>query len=138
MDIIEVKNSVGRAALFEFSRSGGPGGQNVNKVNTKVTLKVAVDAIEGLNETERRRLREKLAGRINGQGFLVLQVQDERSQKANRATALERLFKLVLSAAKRPTPRIPTKPGKAAKQRRLSIKKARSQSKIDRRKPVID
>jgi len=138
MDIIEVKNSVGRAALFEFSRSGGPGGQNVNKVNTKVTLKVAVDAIEGLNETERRRLREKLAGRINGQGFLVLQVQDERSQKANRATALERLFKLILAAAKRPTPRIPTKPGKAAKQRRLSIKKARSQSKIDRRKPVID
>ena len=138
MDIVEVKNSVGRAALFEFSRSGGPGGQNVNKVNTKVTLKVAVDAIEGLNETERRRLREKLAGRINGQGFLVLQVQDERSQKANRATALERLFKLVLAAAKRPTPRIPTKPGKAAKQRRLSIKKARSQSKIDRRKPVID
>lgn len=138
MDIIEVKNSVGRAALFEFSRSGGPGGQNVNKVNTKVTLNVAVDAIEGLNETERRRLREKLAGRINGQGFLVLQVQDERSQKANRATALERLFKLVLAAAKRPTPRIPTKPGKAAKQRRLSIKKARSQSKIDRRKPVID
>jgi len=138
MDIIEVKNSVGRAALFEFSRSGGPGGQNVNKVNTKVTLKVAVDAIEGLNETERRRLREKLAGRINGQGFLVLQVQDERSQKANRAMALERLFKLVLAAAKRPTPRIPTKPGKAAKQRRLSIKKARSQSKIDRRKPVID
>jgi len=138
MDIIEVKNSVGRAALFEFSRSGGPGGQNVNKVNTKVTLKVAVDAIEGLNETERRRLREKLAGRIHGQGFLVLQVQDERSQKANRATALERLFKLVLAAAKRPTPRIPTKPGKAAKQRRLSIKKARSQSKIDRRKPVID
>jgi len=137
MDIIEVKNSVGRAALFEFSRSGGPGGQNVNKVNTKVTLKVAVDAIEGLNETERRRLREKLAGRINGQGFLVLQVQDERSQKANRATALERLFKLVLAAAKRPTPRIPTKPGKAAKQRRLSIKKARSQSKIDRRTPVI-
>ncbi len=99
---------------------------------------MAVDAIEGLNETERRRLREKLAGRINGQGFLVLQVQDERSQKANRATALERLFKLVLAAAKRPTPRIPTKPGKAAKQRRLSIKKARSQSKIDRRKPVID
>ena len=138
MDIVEVKNSVGRAALFEFSRSGGPGGQNVNKVNTKVTLKVAVDAIEGLNETERRRLREKLAGRINGQGFLVLQVQDERSQKANRATALERLFKLVLAAAKRPTPRIPTKPGKAAKQRRLSIKKARSQSKIDRKKPVID
>ncbi|NLX44286.1 MAG: aminoacyl-tRNA hydrolase [Treponema sp.] len=138
MDIIEVKNSVGRAALFEFSRSGGPGGQNVNKVNTKVTLKVAVDAIEGLNETERRRLREKLAGRINGQGFLVLQVQDERSQKANRAMALERLFKLVLAAAKRPAPRIPTKPGKAAKQRRLSIKKARSQSKIDRRKPVID
>jgi ribosome-associated protein len=138
MDIIEVKNSVGRAALFEFSRSGGPGGQNVNKVNTKVTLKVAVDAIEGLNETERRRLREKLAGRINGQGFLVLQVQDERSQKANRATALERLFKLILAAAKRSTPRIPTNPGKAAKQRRLSIKKARSQSKIDRRKPVID
>ena len=138
MDIVEVKNSVGRAALFEFSRSGGPGGQNVNKVNTKVTLKVAVDAIEGLNETERRRLREKLSGRINGQDFLVLQVQDERSQKANRATALERLFKLVLAAAKRPTPRIPTKPGKAAKQRRLSIKKARSQSKIDRKKPVID
>ncbi len=138
MDIVEVKNSVGRAALFEFSRSGGPGGQNVNKVNTKVTLKVAVDAIEGLNETERRRLREKLSGRINGQDFLVLQVQDERSQKANRAMALERLFKLVLAAAKRPTPRIPTKPGKAAKQRRLSIKKARSQSKIDRKKPVID
>jgi ribosome-associated protein len=138
MDIEKVKNSVGRTAQFEFSRSGGPGGQNVNKVNTKVTLKLAVEAIEGLSEPERRRLREKLAGRINSQDFLVLQVQDERSQTANRATALERLAKIVAAAARRPAPRIPTKPGKAAKERRLSVKKARGQSKIERRKPDVD
>lgn len=136
MDIEKLKDSIGRAAQFEFSRSGGPGGQNVNKVNTKVTAKVPFSAIEGLSEAERRQAASRLANRINAEGFLFVQVSEERTQGANRDRAFDRLLDLVVKAARRDPPRIPTKPGRAAKERRLSSKKVRGQAKRDRNAPI--
>lgn len=138
MDIQAVKKSLLSAVQFDFSRSGGPGGQNVNKLNTKVTAKLALQDLEGLSEAERRRIAEKLAQRMDSDGSISIQVQDERSQWANRTRALERLLSLIVSAAKLNLPRIPTKPGRAARERRLAMKKAHSTAKRERRKPLAD
>ncbi len=138
MDIQAVKKSLLSAVQFDFSRSGGPGGQNVNKLNTKVTAKLALQDLEGLSEAERRRIAEKLAQRMDSDGSISIQVQDERSQWANRTRALERLLSLIVSAAKLNPPRIPTKPGRAARERRLAMKKAHSTAKRERRKPLAD
>ena len=138
MDITTVKDSLFNAVQFDFSRSSGPGGQNVNKLNTKVTAKLDLKNVEGLSEAERRRIAEKLAHRMDSEGLLSIQVQDERSQWANRTRALERLFDLITSAAKRTPPRIPTKPGRAAKERRLATKKAHSAAKRERGRPFPD
>ncbi len=138
MDIQAVKKSLLNAVQFDFSRSGGPGGQNVNKLNTKVTAKLALQDLEGLSEAERRRIAEKLAQRMDSDGSISIQVQDERSQWANRTRALERLLSLIVSAAKLNLPRIPTKPGRAARERRLAMKKAHSTAKRERRKPLAD
>jgi len=133
-------DSLKAVVVMDFSRSGGPGGQNVNKLNTKVTAKVAIGDVYGLSEAERRRVAEKLANRMDSDGILSIQVQDERSQWANRTRALERLFDLITSAAKRTPPRIPTKPGKAAKERRLATKKGaqRGQARTAKAHPGLD
>ncbi|MDD3981782.1 MAG: alternative ribosome rescue aminoacyl-tRNA hydrolase ArfB [Spirochaetia bacterium] len=131
-------DSLKSIVVMDFSRSSGPGGQNVNKLNTKVTARLDLKSVEGLSEAERRRVAEKLINRLDAEGFLSIQVQDERSQWANRTRALERLFDLITSAAKRTPPRIPTKPGKAAKERRLATKKAHGAAKRERNKPFPD
>jgi ribosome-associated protein len=138
MDTQEIRNSLLNTVQFDFSRSSGPGGQNVNKLNTKVTARLDLKNVEGLSEAERRRVAEKLINRMDAEGILSIQVQDERSQWANRTRALERLFDLITSAAKRTPPRIPTKPGKAAKERRLASKKAHGMAKRERNKPFPD
>jgi ribosome-associated protein len=135
MDIELLRASVTASAETDFSRSSGPGGQNVNKVNTKVTARVRIAAIEGLSPSELELVRTRLSNRITTEGELVAQVQEERSQRINREKAIEKLISLVARAAKREAPRIPTKPTKASKERKIATKKNRSLTKQNRRNP---
>jgi ribosome-associated protein len=135
MDAELLLSSLARETVFSFSRSSGAGGQNVNKVNTRVTVSVPVDALEGLTEEDRGLLRRRLAGRISGEGILSLSVQDTRSQLHNRDLALERLEALVFNALKKHKKRRPTRPSAAAHARRLDGKRLGSLKKTRRRRP---
>lgn len=126
---------VTRAVDVSFSRSGGSGGQNVNKVNTKVTARLAIEELDELSDAQRNRIREKLANRINTDDELVIQVQEEREQRRNREIAVRRLTNLIRHAMKRPKPRKPTKPSRGARERRLNEKRRRSETKKARRDP---
>ena len=116
-----------------FLRSPGPGGQNVNKLETAVQLRFDVRHSPSLPEPVRRRL-ERLAGRrLTGEGVLVLTARRHRTRERNRAEALERLIELIRKAAVPPVPRRPTRPTTASKQRRLEAKKRRGRNKQLRR-----
>lgn len=110
------------------SRSGGPGGQNVNKVESRVTIEVDVDSLP-LDERGKASVRTKLAGRINVAGTLRVTSQAERSQLANRDRALARMEELLRDALVERAPRKKSRTPKAQKQRRLEEKKRRAQIK---------
>jgi len=133
MDALLLYQSIRIAARADFSRSGGPGGQNVNKVNTKVTLRVRLEAIEGLNDAEAARLRETLAHRITSAGELVITASEERSQRVNLERAYARMESLIVNAARLPKLRRPTKPSRAAREERLCRKRRSSLKKAERR-----
>jgi ribosome-associated protein len=121
------------ACRWRCSRAGGPGGQHVNTTDSKVTLHLAVDALVGLNRAAKARLRTLLGDRLTQDDELVLSSERERSQVRNRALVLRRLRALIEQALVVPTRRIPTRPGRAAKQRRLNRKKQTGQKKARRR-----
>jgi ribosome-associated protein len=110
------------------SRSGGPGGQNVNKVESRVTIEVDVDALP-LSDEQKMLVRTRLAGRINRDGVLRVTSQAARSQLLNRDHALDRMEELLRDALVEQRPRKKTRVSKAAKQRRIEEKKRRSQTK---------
>ncbi len=119
---------------FTAARSGGAGGQHVNKTSSRVTLHWHVESSAALTEAQRRRVMQRLAGRINQEGVLTVSVDTERSQYANLRIARERLADLIRSALRRQRKRIPTRVPKGAKERRLREKSKRTAVK-QRRKP---
>jgi ribosome-associated protein len=122
-----------------FIRASGPGGQNVNKLNTAVQLRFDVRHSPSLRDDVRARL-ERLAGqRLTNDGVLVITAQRHRTQERNRQDALDRLIELIRNAAVAPKPRRPTRPTKSSRERRLQGKKQRSTTKNLRRdKPEWD
>jgi len=132
MNISILRQSIHSYAEAAFSRSGGPGGQNVNKVNTKVTLRLRLNELNGLSEIELERVKTLLANRITTEGEIVITSDEERSQRINLERAYFRLESLIAAAARLPKIRKPTKPGKAAKEKRLEAKRRQAMKKADR------
>jgi ribosome-associated protein len=120
---------------FSASRSGGPGGQHVNKVNTKITLRFDVASSQLLTAEEKETILQKLSARLTGSGVLLLSSQDKRSQLQNKEAVLEKLDELLRQAFRKRKPRKATKPSKSAVQKRINEKKRRSEKKQWRQKP---
>jgi len=124
--------------VLTASRSGGPGGQNVNKVATKVTLYFDVAGSPSLGPEQRERILARLATRISGDGVLRVSSQVHRTQSANRAQALARFIELLRWALAEEAPRKPTRPTRAARERRIADKRLHSRVKDARRRPATD
>ena len=116
-----------------FIRASGPGGQNVNKVSSAVQIRFDLSGSRSLPEDVRERLARLAGRRLTRDGVIVIIAQRYRTQERNRQDALDRLIALIRQAAAQPAPRRPTKPSRAAKERRLEAKARRAATKEQRR-----
>jgi ribosome-associated protein len=118
---------------FQYVRSSGPGGQNVNKVATKAVLRWDVTTSPSLSEEVRMRFLERYGGRVNTEGVLVISSDRHRSQSRNADDCLDRLRELLLEVAEPPKPRRPTRPSAGVRRRRLADKRRVAVKKQTRR-----
>jgi len=123
---------------FTYSRSGGPGGQHVNRVETRVTLLFDVDDSARLSDEQKRRVHRRLATRINKEGEMRVVSQRHRTREANRRAAIERFDELLEEALRPRTPRRKTRVPAAARRRRLEAKRRRGDLKRQRRGSADD
>jgi ribosome-associated protein len=121
--------------VLTTSRSSGAGGQNVNKVNTRVTLRFDVSGSQILTSDEKEILLRKLAGKLRGEGVLIVSSQENRSQLQNRESVTEKFEKIMAKAFEKKKRRKATKPSKSSVQERLKNKKAHSEKKKFRQNP---
>ena len=128
----------GEELAVATSRSGGPGGQNVNKVETRVTLRWNVRTSRALSEPQRARLLSRLASRLTGAGELLVHVDESPSQAQNRALARVWLADIVREALLVPKVRRPTRPTRGSQKRRVQGKKRRSDVKKGRGRPRLE
>lgn len=123
------KDQIIKELTFKTSRSSGSGGQNVNKVSTKVELRFDIENSLLLSDFEKNRIENKLKNRISNDGILILTSDTERTQLGNKKKVIELFFELIEKALKKPKKRIKTKPTKASKEKRLKNKKIQSEKK---------
>lgn len=123
---------------FAFARSGGPGGQNVNKVNSKAIMRWAVVITQSLPYDVKARFLEKFANRLTAENEIIITSQRFRDQNKNVDDCLEKLRAMIVSVAERPTLRRPTKPTYSSVKKRVEKKVALSQKKKARKAPVFD